>query len=381
MRVGDHPYRFMDVKFDKTNPPGSMHELLRKKSVSPEITWGDSYSADNMLAAFQHRDERLGLMEEQGIETAILLPTFGGKRGTDDGRRRRSDLRQPPCVQPLAGRGMGICPRWPDHRSTACCLCSTSIRAVAELDRVLSLGARLIHLRPGPTGSGRSPADPYYDPFWARLNEARVPVAFHINDYRYPEVSLAWGEDPDPPVREMSAFQWAFVHGDRPIMETFGALIYGNLFGRFPNLYALSIENGSDWVSLLAHPARQEEGNGPVRAMGRWSSDRAPERHVPGSLLRVAVPRGRRGGADRLHRCVPGALRFGLPSSRGTRPARRFCRTHGEPERRRDSSGHAGQRRTAIRVIRRPPGEVQRTRCTQWATAHPEWRSLTSEVT
>lgn len=38
--VGDHPYRFMDVKFDKTNPPGSMHELLRKKSVSPEVTWG-----------------------------------------------------------------------------------------------------------------------------------------------------------------------------------------------------------------------------------------------------------------------------------------------------------------------------------------------------
>ena len=75
--VGDHPYRFMDVKFDKTNPPGSMHELLRKKSVSPEVTWGDSYSADNMLAAFQQRDERLGLMEEQGIETAILLPTFG----------------------------------------------------------------------------------------------------------------------------------------------------------------------------------------------------------------------------------------------------------------------------------------------------------------
>ncbi len=59
--VGDRPYRFMDVKFDKTNPPGSMHELLRKKSVSPEITWGDSYSADNMMAAFQQRDERLGL--------------------------------------------------------------------------------------------------------------------------------------------------------------------------------------------------------------------------------------------------------------------------------------------------------------------------------
>ncbi len=31
VQVGDRPYNFMDVKFDKTNPPGSMHEILRKK--------------------------------------------------------------------------------------------------------------------------------------------------------------------------------------------------------------------------------------------------------------------------------------------------------------------------------------------------------------
>src|ERR1043165_321301 len=49
--------------------------------------------------------------------------------------------------------------------------------AVAELDRVLAGGARLVPLRPGPI-YGRSPADPIYDPFWSRLEEAGVPVAF-----------------------------------------------------------------------------------------------------------------------------------------------------------------------------------------------------------
>jgi predicted TIM-barrel fold metal-dependent hydrolase len=201
--VGDHPYRFMDVKFDKTNPPGSMHELLRKKSVSPDITWGDSYSADNMVAAFQQRDERLGLMEEQGIETAILLPTFGAsveQTMVGDVDQTYANLRAFNC---WLNEEWGFAR---DGRIIAPPLLSLLDvdRAVIELDRVLSLGARLIHVRPGPTGSGRSPADPYYDPFWARLNEARVPVAFHINDYRYPEVSRAWGEDPDPPVREMS---------------------------------------------------------------------------------------------------------------------------------------------------------------------------------
>lgn len=270
VRVGDRPYHFMDVKFDKTNPPGSMHELLRKKSVSSEITWGDSYSAEHMLAAFQHRDDRIDLMGEQGIETAILLPTFGASVE----QTMVGDVDQ--TYANLQSFNRWLDEEWGfarDGRIIAPPLLSLLDvdKAVAELDRVLSLGARLVHVRPGPTGSGRSPADPYYDPFWARLNEARVPVAFHINDYRYPEASLAWGEDPDPPVREMSAFQWAFVHGDRPIMETFGALIYGNLFGRFPNLSALSIENGSDWVSYLLTLLDKKKGMG---RYGPWIGGR-----------------------------------------------------------------------------------------------------------
>ena len=112
-----------------------------------------------------------------------------------------------------------------------------------------------------------------------------------------PRCQLAWGEDPDPPVREMSAFQWAFVHGDRPIMETFGALIYGNMFGRFPNLRRAQHRERLRLGPLPAHPARQEEGHGPVRALGRWSPDRTAQRHLPSALLRVAVPRGRCRGA------------------------------------------------------------------------------------
>ena len=170
--------------------------------------------------------------------------------------------------------------------------------AVAELDRVLAAGARLVQIRPGPTGSGKSLADPWYDPFWSRINEAGVPVAFHLSDNHNEEISTAWGEDANPPVRQMSAFQWAFVHGDRPIMETFGALLYGNMFARFPNLRVLSIENGSDWVHYLLTLARQEEGHGPLRQVGRWASDGTTQRHVPRVLLRVALSGGRREGAD-----------------------------------------------------------------------------------
>ena len=57
-------------------------------------------------------------------------------------------------------------------------------------------------MRAGPL-NGISPADPHFDPFWARANEAQIPVILH------------------------------------------------NLFGRFRDLQMLSVENGSTWVPSL----------------------------------------------------------------------------------------------------------------------------------
>jgi len=270
VNVGDKPYNFMDVKFDRTNPPGSMHDILHNKDSSKEITWGSSYAKENMLPAFQRRDARLALMDDQGVECAILLPTFGvsvENSMIDDVEQTYANLRSfNRWVEEEWGFGA-------DGRIVSPPLLSLLDRdlAVQELERVLTAGARLVHIRPGPTGSGISLADPWYDPFWARIDEARVPVAFHIADNRYAEVSAAWGEDPNPPVREMSAFQWAFVHGDRPIMETIGALLYGNMFARFPDLRVLSIENGSDWVDYVLTLLDKKKGMG---RFGKWAGGR-----------------------------------------------------------------------------------------------------------
>jgi hypothetical protein len=45
---------------------------------------------------------------------------------------------------------------------------------VGELERVLKAGTRIVHLRPGPV-NGRSPADPNFNPFWSRVQEAGIP--------------------------------------------------------------------------------------------------------------------------------------------------------------------------------------------------------------
>lgn len=270
IRIGSKPFDFFDAKFDRTNPPGSLLQVLRAKDADPNVKWGDSYSKENMLPAFQHRDDRLALMDEQGIEATIMLPSFGVSvpaRMVDDPEQLYANFRSfNRWLEEEWGYGA-------DGRIFAPPLLSLLDldQALAELDRVLELGAKIVAIPPGPIGNGTSPADPRYDPFWARMNEAGTLLALHLGDTLYPEVSAMWGEPANPPVREMTAFQFAFMHSDRPIMETFGQLIYGNLFARFPNLRVLSIENGSDWVPYLLALLDKKKGLG---RYGRWIGGR-----------------------------------------------------------------------------------------------------------
>jgi predicted TIM-barrel fold metal-dependent hydrolase len=157
-------------------------------------------------------------------------------------------------------------------------------RACAELDWLLAKGARLVALRPGPA-YGRSPADPHFDPFWARLNEAGTCVAFHIAESGYNEMmSVHWGEQPNPSSHKQSAFQWSCFYGDRPIMDTIAALVFGNLFGRFPNVRVASVENGSLFVPYLMKLLDKMGGMG---RNGPWPGGRIREK--PSAIMRRHV--------------------------------------------------------------------------------------------
>jgi predicted TIM-barrel fold metal-dependent hydrolase len=148
-------------------------------------------------------------------------------------------------------------------------------QAVALTDDVLARGAKVVLLPTGPA-YGRSPGDPYFDPVWSRLNEAGVTVAFHIMPYWYFDaISPAWGHDPDPSAWRMSAWQWMNIYGERPIVDTLSAVIFDNVFGRFPNLMALIAEHGASWVPhTLSHLDKS-------RGMGRngpWIGGKLTER-------------------------------------------------------------------------------------------------------
>jgi predicted TIM-barrel fold metal-dependent hydrolase len=147
--------------------------------------------------------------------------------------------------------------------------------AVSELERVIDRGVRVLYLRPGPQGR-RSPGDPYFDPFWARVEEAGLVIACHSSESGYNEMfSSYWSEAPNPECHEQSAFQWTNFFGDRPIMDTLSAMVLHNLFGRFPGLRVVSVENGSLWVPYLLKVMDKMKGMG---RSGNWIGGRVQGR-------------------------------------------------------------------------------------------------------
>jgi predicted TIM-barrel fold metal-dependent hydrolase len=90
-----------------------------------------------------------------------------------------------------------------------------------------------------------------YDPIWARIDEAGVRVAVHLHQRARHEGMAAWSEDPATPYPRYDAFQWTLWWSDRPIMEMVAAMIFHNLFDRFPNVRVLVAEYGAVWAPYL----------------------------------------------------------------------------------------------------------------------------------
>ena len=252
MYIGRERCQFFSVGAgDSVGAPGIMKAFLRGES---EEGGSPSLHPINALAVpeFTDRTVRLAKMDEQRVAASLLLPTAGV--GVEP------QLRETPDVLYPSVRAFN---RWleedwgygGDGRVYGAPLLSLFDldQALLELDRLLARGARFAVLTAGPF-AGRSPADPYFDPFWARVEEARLNVVYHIGRTPFSEMyNPPWGLRPHPPSHRHTLMEWALSFTERPVVDTITALIADNLFGRFPALRILSIEYGSGWVAPMLH--------------------------------------------------------------------------------------------------------------------------------
>ncbi|NKY53093.1 amidohydrolase family protein [Nocardia vermiculata] len=199
---------------------------------------------------FADRKARLAVLDEQGVDATLMLPTVGVAVEYD----LRDDV-------DLTYASLRAFNRWleddwgygADGRLFGVPMLSLLDidRAVTEVHRVIEAGARMVHLCPGPIG-GRSPADPVFDPFWDTVAEAGIPVVLHVSNSGYQHFyGTHWSENPENPSHMQSPLQWALCNTERPVVDTLIALTLHNLFGRHPKVKIVSIENGSSWLRPL----------------------------------------------------------------------------------------------------------------------------------
>jgi predicted TIM-barrel fold metal-dependent hydrolase len=233
---------------DYASAPGALQGLF-VGGVADGFTHREVVTAKDH-PEFIDKSARLALMDGQNVEATIMLPTLGVAveyEMRDDAELTYASLRafnrwlEDDWGYGADGRIFGV---------PMLSLLDLD-EAMKELHRVIDAGARLVHLCPGPIG-GRSPADPVFDPFWATVAQAGVPVAFHVSNSGYNHFyGTHWSENGDNPSHQQSPLQWALCNTERPVVDTLTALALHNLFGRHPDVKIVSIENGSNWLKAL----------------------------------------------------------------------------------------------------------------------------------
>jgi predicted TIM-barrel fold metal-dependent hydrolase len=123
---------------------------------------------------------------------------------------------------------------------------------------------------PGPVPDGEgfvSPGHPQFDPVWARINEAGIPVALHAGLSGVAQYGKLWGTGAGRGGGGFEGFKHAafplVAFQDRGISDTFAALICHGVLERFSNLRLASIENGAMWVPDLLRNLRDARGKMP----------------------------------------------------------------------------------------------------------------------
>ena len=240
--------------FDPVSPAGAMADYFRgnPSGKTPMEYLG---RPEPIRPAYRDRDARIATMDEHGLQKVWLFPTLG--------MIYEEPLKHDPEAVTLMFTAFN---RWLQEdwgfsyqdrifAGPYISLCDVDW-AVKELEWALDNDARTVVLRPAPvyTADGvLAPADPVFDPFWARVNESGITVVVHAGDTGY---SLQ-GYAPE------KGFSASFSGGFRPnlgalhigieraIYDFLGSIMVDKIFERFPNIRLASIENGSGFLGDL----------------------------------------------------------------------------------------------------------------------------------
>lgn len=244
--------------FDRVGVPGAQEEYF--KVGNPD---GKSYKeiigrGIDCPPAFRNAEARLELLNEQGIDYALMLPTLASL--IEERMRDDPDL----AADAIHGLNRWMVDEWPfqyEGRIFSVPIVTPGLvsRAITELEWLLEQGAKVVLMRPAPAWGYRGPrsfALPEFDPYWKLVEESGVLVVVHASDSGYVRYANEWegisGET--LPFGDPLLFSATLRVQHRDIVDAVTSLITHGVCWRFPKVRIALIENGAGWVpQLLEH--------------------------------------------------------------------------------------------------------------------------------
>ena len=250
---GKVSHAVVNPTFDPVAPAGAMSEYFRG-NPSGKLPMEYLANPEPIRPEYRDRDARLRTMDEFGLEKIWLFPTLG--------MVYEELLKHDPEAVTLMFSAFN---RWlvedwgfayQDRIFSGpyISLCDVDW-AISELEWALANDARTIVLRPAAVHTKDGvipPADPYFDPFWARVNESGITVVVHAGDSGYSlqgygrdGFSAKFGENMRPNLGILH------IGIERAIYDFLGSIMVDRIFERFPNIRLASVENGSTFLREL----------------------------------------------------------------------------------------------------------------------------------
>ncbi len=241
--------------FDRVGRPGAQEEYFKEGNPEGRPQREIIGRGIDCPPAFREARSRLQLMDDQGVDYAIMLPTLASL--VEERMRDDPDL----CAAAIHALNTWMTEAWPfafEGRIFSTPIITPGLvdKAIDELGYVLDNGARVILMRPAPAWGYRGPrsfALPEFDPYWSRVEEAGVLVVLHASDTGYVRYINEWeGESGESQAfAAVKPFSQVLRNSHRDIEDAVTSLIAHGTLARHPGLRVALIENGAGWVPEL----------------------------------------------------------------------------------------------------------------------------------
>ena len=248
--------------FDRVAAPGAQEEYFKVGNPEGKSRREIMGKGIDAIPAYRDPAPRLELMDELGLDRAIMWPTLASLVE----ERLRDD---PEAIHAIVhALNQWMHEHWTfnyENRIFPVPVITLPIvqEAIKELQWVLERGAKIILIRPAPVPGFRGPrsfALPEFDPFWELVQEADIVVGMHASDSGYQRYVNEWEgvrDDEFTPFKGGGAFAAITGAGHRSIIDTVASAIGHGLCSRFPGIKIAPVENGSGWVRPLLHDMEQ----------------------------------------------------------------------------------------------------------------------------